>query len=78
MIFAPKDAKKNRQICALQSDNHSTSDYWILLQETKRSHEVILSKQRNGEQRQETITIPRGQFLRLVAWYLKPQKTRKR
>ena len=67
----PRDAKTQKQHFSLPNDNHSTKGHWILLDPWTGA--VTISAQIKGESRTAAITIPRGEFNRLIDWYMKDQ-----
>lgn len=67
----PYDAKDNWLVCRLARDNFDAGDFWILTDGTR----VTLASQKAGESPTQSITIPRAEFNKLVAWYMRDQKT---
>lgn len=70
----PYDVKTERQLLDLQKDNKGVKEAWIMLGVNR----VTVCTQRSGEPAADTVSMPRGQFNRLVDWYLKDQKSRKK
>lgn len=70
----PYDAKTEAQQLDLVSDNHQTKSAWILLGFSQ----VSIATQKVGESATGLVKIPRGEFNRLIDWYMKDQKIRKR
>lgn len=66
----PYDAKNLDEVCTLRCDNKDVGDFWILTD----GYQVSLRKQKMGEPPSEGICIPRAQFNRLIAWYMREQK----
>lgn len=69
--MTPQKARKLNEICRLKCDNISAGDYWILLG----VGDVTLAHQREGENAETMLTIPRAQFDKLVGWYIRDQKS---
>ena len=68
MKLSPRKAKSN-QFEKLNSDNHHTENYWILLNEDS----VCIAKQTAGEGCEQEIIIEKIQFNRLIDWYNREQ-----
>ena len=68
MKLSPRKAKSN-QFEKLNSDNKSTRDYWILINEDS----VTIAKQTIGKHCEKEISIDRDQFNRLIDWYNREQ-----
>ena len=66
----PYDAKTEREQLDLNSDNHQTKGAWILLGFSQ----VSICTQKSGESPTGIVKIPRGEFNRLIDWYMKDQK----
>jgi len=70
----PYDAKTERQKLDLSSDNHQTKSAWILVGFTT----VSIANQESGQPASGLVKIPHGEFNRLIDWYMRDQKARKR
>jgi len=70
IILNPRKAKTHKEISQLESDNISTEDYWILISPKY----VTICKQKIGIKPENSISIPREDFDKLVEWYLLSQK----
>jgi hypothetical protein len=68
--LAPMNARTFDQVCSLNRDNTESGDFWMLAG----GDEVTISKQREGEACEQSITIDRRDFLKLVSWYMRDQK----
>lgn len=71
--MTPKEATNQSKMLRLKSDNYSTKDFWILIN----NDSVVIAKQKDGEPLQAKITIPRSDFNRMIKWYLNPQSKSK-
>ena len=70
-MLAPKDAVTLDELCSLRTDHKDLANYWILADGDK----VTLCQQRTGERPKASVSVPRADFNRLIAWYLRPQRT---
>jgi hypothetical protein len=71
----PYDAKGDDEVASgLRTDHKDTGDFWILTDGWR----VSLYQQKTGHPSTQNITIPRAEFNKLVAWYMRDQKPRKR
>ena len=66
--MSPAEVNTNAKVRRLQTDNHSVRGFWILTD----GEIVTICQQNTGA----TITVPRLKFLRLIAWFQKPQPLR--
>lgn len=73
MKRAPKDCSFT-ELFLIRSDHYSTREFWILTE----SYHVTLTQQKKGEYPKQQIAIPRDDFDKLIAWYLRPQEMRKK
>jgi hypothetical protein len=71
--MSPKECKTFEEVCRLNSDNFSTDNNWIMINEGT----VTLTAQKLGFQPIASITIERRKFNNLIRWYLRKQKTRR-
>lgn len=67
----PRDVKTQKQHLTLRSDNHDTKGHWILLDTMGGT--VTISAQKQGEKCTASVIVPRGEFNRLIDWYMKDQ-----
>ena len=65
----PRTETTHRQICQLQSDNHTTKEGWILLD----GAHVVLAQQRHGEAPTGSVYFSRRAFHALIDWYNRDQ-----
>ncbi len=72
--LTPRRAYTFDQICSLHTDNHETPRTWLMLDVGV----VTLCNQRNGEEPTAEITIKRRDFERLVDWYNRAQRCRRK
>lgn len=70
--LSPRKSKPD-QIINLNTDNRSTDNYWILLNEDH----VTVCEQTTGENAKNSIEIDREQFNKLIDWYNREQKLTK-
>lgn len=70
--LSPQRANTLDKVCTLNRDNFSRPDYWIITD----TDEVTICKQRDGESQEESVTIPKSEFDKLIRWYTRPQKIR--
>lgn len=68
--LSPRNANSFDKVCLLNRDNKTVGDCWILTD----GSQVSIVQQNLGEAPRQEISIPRAQFNRLIAWYLKEQK----
>lgn len=68
--FSPQTATTFSKICSLDTDNHSTKNYWIIIDEVS----VTLAEQQSGKPANTSISITRKDFNKLIEWYQTPQK----
>jgi len=73
-LLTPHAARTQRQLSALQRDNISTPNGWILLDGSGRGT-VTIAQQKPGKEAEGFVRLPRHEFARLARWYLKPQRT---
>ena len=69
MKLSPRKARSD-QFIKLNSDNMSTENYWILLNE----HDITLCEQSLGESPKNQIHIKKRQFNKIIDWYNREQK----
>lgn len=69
----PMDARGAGQICEMPRDNLTAGDFWILTD----GFNVSIAAQKTDESATVIVSIPRGEFNRMVRWYTKPVKVRK-
>lgn len=74
MKMSPKQARTNEEACRLNRDNISVGDYWIMGGHA----DVYIARQKEGQKAESIISIPREVFIRMVNWYQRPQKIRRR
>lgn len=72
--LAPNKCRDFNEVCKLNTDNFDTEDYWILYD----GDMVTIAKQKLGEASTAKISIPKKDFDRLIRWYQRPQKLRKK
>lgn len=72
--MSPMEANAEHKVIKLQTDNYGTKDYWILID----GDFVCMHKQKIGQESKQKITIKRSGFNRMIKWYTKQQKLRKR
>lgn len=72
--MSPKQARTDEEVCRLNRDNISVGDYWII----GGGDDVYISRQKEGQPAESNISIPRDVFIRMVNWYQRPQKLRRR
>ena len=71
----PRDARTFEDVCRLKSSAIDTPDFWMMVDE---GGEVCITAQRIGEDKTGQIFIPRKDFTRLVDWYNRDQKLRRK
>jgi hypothetical protein len=64
MKLSPRNARSD-QFEKLNSDNKSTDNYWILLNEDH----VTITDQKSGENAKTSVSIDKIQFHKLIDWY---------
>ena len=70
----PRDARTFEDVCRLNCDSIATLDFWMAVGD----EEVRIFEQRIGEDKRGQIFIPRKDFTRLVDWYNRDQKLRRK
>lgn len=73
-MMRPYDVKTERQLLDLTSDNRNTKHAWILLG----VNHVTVCVQQSGGPPIGQASMSRRDFNRLIDWYMKDQKARKR
>jgi len=73
MKLSPRKAKSG-QFEKLNSDNKSTGNYWILLNEDF----ITIAEQTSGENCKNEIHIEKNQFHKMIDWYNREQKCAKK
>ncbi len=69
--LSPMKAHNMDDLCALNRDNTSAGDFWMLaLEYVTICHQVV------GESPKAAVTIPRKEFNKLIRWYMREQKIR--
>jgi hypothetical protein len=69
VVSRPIDARTEKQLCKLLSDNYATKNYWIL----HAIDHITICKQSSGSSAEEMMQIPRKDFNKLIEWYIKEQ-----
>jgi hypothetical protein len=72
--MSPHQARTLKDICTLKRDNISGRKSWILLDGTN----VVICQQEPGEEAKGTVHLTRSDFVKLTAWYFRPQTRRSR
>ena len=72
--LAPMNARTFEQVCSLNRDNTESGDFWLMAG----PDEITITKQRMGEAVEQSITVDRSDFLKLVRWYMRDQKIKQR
>ena len=67
-IYSPQTAKTLTQLCTLKTDNYDCRGYWIITDELN----VSIARQKLGHPAEETISIPKTTFDRMIKWYQTP------
>ena len=62
------------KVCKLQTDHHDLKESWILLDGAN----GVITEQKNGESATDSVRIKVSAFNRMVKWYTKQQRLRKR
>lgn len=70
--LSPHEARTDKQICSLRSDNVDAPEGWMMIDEGV----VTLCNQRSGEHSTGTVQFTRRSFKKFADWYLKPQPVR--
>lgn len=66
------ECKTLDQVCLLPRDNFKAGDYWLISD----SFVVTVTAQKAGVAPTGQVSVPRREFNRLIAAYLKPQRIR--
>ncbi len=69
MKLSPRKARSD-QFPKLNSDNKSTENYWILINE----NHITMTEQASGENPKGSICFDRKQFNKMIDWYNREQK----
>ena len=70
----PYDAKTEKHLLSMSRDNITFGDFWML----NSSDHVTMAHQKVGEGARAMLSMPKKEFNRMVAWYMRDQKPRKR
>ena len=73
-MMKPRDAVLNRHIVRLQTDNHDTVEGWILIDGSR----IVLQNQKHSEPSTGKVEFTRRSFNRLIDWYNRDQKLRRK
>ncbi len=72
--LSPYAAKTLDEVCSLRTDNKNTDGAWILTDGCN----VTVCKQKAGKSAEQSVTLDRAEFNRLIRWYMREQTTVKR
>ena len=71
MANSLRDARTEKQLCALHRDNFSHRGFWLLSDGVT----VTIAQQKTGERAKAIVSVPRAVFNHLIDAYQKPQKS---
>jgi hypothetical protein len=67
-----QDCRTNEEVCSLPRDNFDGKDCWLISD----GYEVTITAQKSGEAPSSSVTLPRGEFNRLIRSYQFKQKVK--
>lgn len=73
-LLSPRKIRGFNHVLVLNSDHHDTETHWILTD----GHSVSIAQKAIGKPCTASIKVPKRVFDRLVDWYMRPQRLRRK